>query len=476
MKRKNIIYSLSCLLLSMLAEISLFTESIGISFSLFFAAFYFLFYAYIKKRVSSHKFIGMFLFCCIWVLILSYVVTANPYFYSINFILIIGLVCIHACLITSPPFLDWSSSLFLQYLGKKAEQFCECTKIFGKLFLKQYKKEKYPKSVVQLKKVIIGLIIAAPIVVVMFFLLSSSDENFVFFIKEIVGDGVKINANLIWQGIRVIIFCVFFILAMKTIKRKAIIVPVNKSKRGGTFDHTIVLTVLFAVNSLYLLFTIVQFRYFFNDVLMNGYSFSAYARRGFFELIIVSIINLLIILCVNTYAQKKIIMLKSCMTLLTVFSLIMLLSSHLRLSLYEEAYGYTYLRLFAHSFLLLLAVAWAFTIIKIWIEKLNLIRIFIIIFLVYYCTLTITNLDGLIVKKNIERFSHTGQFDIPYMKTLSDASIPPLVDYYKQEPHITGLKQLLIEKKQTIHKKEVRWQSYNLMEAKAKKALKDIKE
>ncbi|PKG23790.1 hypothetical protein CWS01_09820 [Niallia nealsonii] len=86
----------------------------------FLVALYLVFFAYIKrKHPAINKVRGMFLFCCKWVLTLRNAIAENPYFYSLNFILMVGLVFIHTFLVTSPAFIEWSSVLFLHFIGLK---------------------------------------------------------------------------------------------------------------------------------------------------------------------------------------------------------------------------------------------------------------------------------------------------------------------------------------------------------------------
>ena len=61
------------------------------------------------------------------------------------------------------------------------------------------------------------------------------------------------------------------------------------------------------------------------------------------------------------------------LTTLVLSSAVILSSAFLRLSMYEEAYGFTFIRVMAHSFMIFLVVIFMYTLLKIWIEKLSLI-------------------------------------------------------------------------------------------------------
>ena len=83
-------------------------------------------------------------------------------------------------------------------------------------------------------------------------------------------------------------------------------------------------------------------------------NYAQYARQGFFQLMIVSIINLVTILISkkkengdenNTFTR--------CMSLIMiVFTFIIVISAGMRMHFYESAYGYTLLRLLVYCVLL----------------------------------------------------------------------------------------------------------------------------
>lgn len=123
MNKKNIIYFIGCFLLAIIAEITLFTETIGISLSIFVVVFYVYYFYLTRKQTHTHRLIGIYLFVCIWLLTLSFVFIANPYFYALNFIVVFSLIGFHTTLLTSPSFLSWSNKDVFFYLKKKVSSF-----------------------------------------------------------------------------------------------------------------------------------------------------------------------------------------------------------------------------------------------------------------------------------------------------------------------------------------------------------------
>jgi FlaA1/EpsC-like NDP-sugar epimerase len=69
---------------------------------------------------------------------------------------------------------------------------------------------------------------------------------------------------------------------------------------------------------------------------------------------------------------------------LVACTMVMLLSAHFRMSLYEQEYGYTYLRVFTHAFMLFIFAILVVTLIKVWKENFLLLKSYIVISIVAY--------------------------------------------------------------------------------------------
>lgn len=473
MNKKNIIYFIGCFLLAIIAEITLFTETIGISLSIFVVVFYVYYFYLTRKQTHTHRLIGIYLFVCIWLLTLSFVFIANPYFYALNFIVVFSLIGFHTTLLTSPSFLSWSNKdvFFYFYLKKKVSSFFKLGKYLTFLVRKSVKRRADERNYVAIKRIVLGMVIVTPILMLLIFLLSSSDQHFNNMMVTIITRLFSFHIDGISTLLRIGLIFIFQLLFMKTISKRSIIIPSERKGKQGRWEQATLLTILLFINGLYIFYTIVQFQYFFNDVLMKGFTYATYARRGFFELIIVTVINISIILLVNSFAKQRTLFLKIILSFLIAFSFIILLSAHLRLSLYEQAYGYTYLRLFSHSFILLLAVFFSFTLIKIWMEKIQLMRFFLLLSLLYYCGLNVMDIDRIIVSKNLQRFEETNLIDFTYIDSLSYSAIPVLVDYYEKNPDMKRVKELLLAKKERLQHTDQKWQSYNIVEDRARKLL-----
>jgi hypothetical protein len=107
--------------------------------------------------------------------------------------------------------------------------------------------------------------------------------------------------------------------------------------------------------------------------------------------------------------------------------LAMLASAFSRMQLYEEAYGFTRLRVYTHSFMVWLAAALLLFLLALlrdrprWFSTGTLVAA-----LLYVAALNIANPDALIVRLNVARFQESGKLDAEYLATLSADAAPAL--------------------------------------------------
>jgi hypothetical protein len=219
--------------------------------------------------------------------------------------------------------------------------------------------------------------------------------------------------------------------------------------------------VLAGTDLLFLAFVLVQFRYFFGgaqNILVEGYTYSEYARTGFGELVAVAALSLLLMLALGSITAReertRRIWFSALGAALVALVSVILVSALQRLLMYETAYGFTSLRMYTHIFILwlgLLLVAIAT------LEIAGRMRFFPLAALLtavgFTLTLAILNVDNAIVVWNEARdFANcavvsdpsmresattTCKLDTEYLNTLSDDAVPALLDLYKNGPAAT---------------------------------------
>lgn len=200
------------------------------------------------------------------------------------------------------------------------------------------------------------------------------------------------------------------------------------------------LTVLSAVNLLFGGFLLVQGAYFFgglDTLARTRMTYAEYARRGFFELLVVALLALGLVWTLalvtrrESFWQRRAFKLAGALLIALVLGL--LASAFQRMLLYEQAYGFTELRVYTHSFMLWLAVILLLFLAALLGERPRLFAFgSFVAALVYLATLNVANPDALIVQANITRYHASGKLDAAYLAQLSPDATPELVAALEQ--------------------------------------------
>lgn len=152
------------------------------------------------------------------------------------------------------------------------------------------KKDKNDKVINIIFGTIIGVFISGLILA----LLTSADAYFDKFLSSIVTN-INVDFNL-WYVIKgIIYFVILFVIGINLFKNKEIALKESKMSR---VNKTVVTTMLFIVNFVFVLFLISEISKLCGNFLKvpKGYIYSSYAREGFFQLLFVTLINFGIIL------------------------------------------------------------------------------------------------------------------------------------------------------------------------------------
>ena len=155
--------------------------------------------------------------------------------------------------------------------------------------------------------------------------------------------------------------------------------------------------VLAVTLTVYMLFCIVQIRFLFAGLftdgsiaLPDGLTYSEYARGGFFQLLAVTAINVTLFGLAIALAPRT-RMLNAALVALLALTAVILASAALRLGLYINAYGLTWLRYLSASFIALLAIAILLCLIRLKIRQLPLAATMTALLIVWYVALGFSN-------------------------------------------------------------------------------------
>ncbi|WP_217586108.1 DUF4153 domain-containing protein [Lentibacillus saliphilus] len=481
MRYRNIVFMIMCLGLGLLAEQSFFHGYVGISFLVFITGFYSVLFAKVRLSFTNRR-IGLLLMGSIWLLAASFAVYDTVLFRQLNMLLIPTLIFVHVVTITSPNEIQWSKLSFITLLLKKLKEICiyafSLIWTCGRWLLKGLGKEQTRT----IKHVVLGVAIGVPLFIGMTGLLMLADDQFQNVVVSLSTHIIGFNQlevivrTCLAVGLGLLFFALFQVL-----KRPE--TPRSLKRNNQSFDFSLnevtALTILLILNAVYILFVIVQFKYFFGQSLQPGFTYASYARRGFFELISVTVVNLTLLVVFLKLVKQSTssfkIALRGMYVLLVTSSVIMLVSAFQRLLMYEAAYGFTVERLLAHIFMIFLMVIFAYTFIRIWIERLALLHFYLIVGLVFYTGIHAINLEQIVVTSNLERYAETHKIDIEYMEALSWTGVDGLMTLYEQNPDYPGLKEVLQIKMEELPViAEQGWQSFNVVKSKTVERLNNL--
>jgi len=187
---------------------------------------------------------------------------------------------------------------------------------------------------------------------------------------------------------------------------------------------------------IYAVFFVSQWTYFvsgFIGVLPESYSYAEYARAGFAQLCIVSVINFLMIIAVLLFTRCKSrgesILLKSLVILFSLATLILMATAFAKLYMYIECYGLTPKRLYAAWGMAVLAVIFLLIAAKQFFPKLNAAAAAIVVFTGMFALVSLPNVDGYIATYNVSRYLEGSleTVDMEAMEDLGLAAVPQMV-------------------------------------------------
>ncbi|MGE5474457.1 MAG: DUF4153 domain-containing protein [Ignavibacteriales bacterium] len=479
--KENILLLAGCLVLGLLVDVLFYNKSLGISYPIFVLAFYGILMWKIRKSIVIKLNFEWLLTIPILALACSYFIYSNVIFRILNFLAIPMLIFIQTTLIASKNKYQWHSIKFLEDL---------CISIFVRPF------ENIPKpfqmieeiisnriknkKVTVASKVLLGLLISIPIVVMVIALLASADQVFQHFTENIFSffNNIKSDEAII-RTLIILFFSFTFFSYIWSIAYSKIYEAKEENANVYMTDKIIMITVLSVINLIYIFFVFIQFAYLFggaNYALVPGFSHSEYARRGFFELVAVTLINLSILMVSLNFTKQGSKITNRISQILNSFlvvcTAIMLYSAHFRMSLYEQEYGYTYLRILTHAFMVFIFVLLLLALYKIWRENFSLVKAYIIVTIAAYVVVNYVNIDVIIARNNYERFQKTRQIDVGYLNILSYDAVPWMVELMNNKNKniaVESQNSLYDKKKMLLSKND--WQSFNISEFRAKQQL-----
>ncbi len=289
------------------------------------------------------------------------------------------------------------------------------------------------------RPVLRGALIATPVVFVLALLFATADP-----LLAQVRDAID-NFFSSWNGTPRIVFGILialFVSGAYAATRAIRSLFVRDAPSPATGTVTIGLTerriVLGAAAAVSWLFVLLQLSYLFGAspaIAGSGVTFAEYAHRGFGELTIAATIAALLIVAAHRNVdigkdrQMRAAITWPALVLLAAIVCILVSAFH-RIMLYEDAYGYTTMRVYAQAYMLLaLAIlfvlawhVWRIFDVRALARQIMTVALVTLVFLVFW------NGDAWVAQANLDRYVRIGKIDIPYLTHgLSLDAYPTLV-------------------------------------------------
>ena len=186
-------------------------------------------------------------------------------------------------------------------------------------------------------------------------------------------------------------------------------------------------TVLGMLTAVYALFVYVQFRYLFGggDVASVNGGYAAYARSGFFQLVLLALLTLALILpaLILRPDSKPLRALCAAVALLTV---VIDFSAFFRMRLYIQAYGYTLLRVVTLWGVGMIGLALLAVIVKSIRPDIQICPALTVLTLTTYLILNLSSPAAFIARRNLNASRTISPADLRYVISLSPDVLPEL--------------------------------------------------
>jgi Domain of unknown function (DUF4173) len=321
-----------------------------------------------------------------------------------------------------------------------------------------------------------GLLFATPLLVIFTALLASSDAKF----EGLVSGLFRFNVGTMLQHITIICLVSFLVLALlaqtlfggtwqKLEPRVPKLLELGRIETGVIFGS---LVLLFAS------FMVVQFGYLFGGdqlVLNSDVTYASYGRRGFFELVTVTLLLHVVLLLGLwlTSAGKARLLYRVLATLLIALLFGVIWSAHSRLGLYISMYGLTELRYYSSAMTFWIGAVMVYFLFRLYSSRApKLLPSYITLGLVGVFALYLSNPDAQITRFNLSQAQASNEVDIFYLARLSDDALPVMTNFAQgRAPGQDQLNEVL--ETRWAHLPTTDWRSFNLGRWQGQQALRD---
>ncbi len=293
--------------------------------------------------------------------------------------------------------------------------------------------------------VLAGTGISIPLIAVVLVMLSSADMIFRESMRVLFGnlDGWDVICCIFWSAVMF-----FFSYGMASFLEGRELSETAGDHRKGQPIIAISATAVIAV--IYIYFCVIQVVYLFAGygTLPAGYTYAQYARQGFFQLLFICLMNLVLVLIgIGFFRESRV--LKGILLVISGCTFIMTASSAYRMLLYISVYYLTFLRIFVLWALGVIALLLMGIIGKTLKNSFPLFRYGLCVITVCYLVLSFGQPDYWIARYNISAYLEGGEGkaeerinpDTWYLRGLSADAAPIILSEANLEQYDAYLEQ-----------------------------------
>jgi hypothetical protein len=246
-------------------------------------------------------------------------------------------------------------------------------------------------------------------------------------------------------------------------------------------------TVLGVLDILFAVFVVIQAAYLFpgtDPLAASGLTYAEYARRGFFELVVVAVLSGMVILAFDWLVDRVRAAQRAAAVMLAVMTGLVLVSAYVRLNLYQQAYGWTELRLYVLAAIVLLGFSVTVTVAGIALKRVGAVpKLVLAAGLVIAVACNVLGTQSFVTAQNLERAANPvlvppggySGLDTEYLYNLGPDVVPavlaardrlPAADQERVNIFLSGTASTLRNEA-----RDFGWQSWSLSRQRALDAL-----
>ena len=288
-----------------------------------------------------------------------------------------------------------------------------------------------------------GLLIGTPFIMIVLFLLSSADATFKNIFDNLFNLDISVPKNigtLIWSlPMATYLYALIYGSSIEDNSKSFNIDKFNKTMdNAASIPRLSLYTVNAVICCFYILFIGIQVIYFIDILggsLPADFTYSEYARRGFFELLAVALINIVFIAVAKVLSVKNEnnkymhihILLNSILTLLLISV------AFAKMYLYISTYGLTTLRIIPSVFMIFLCFVFAFIIMGEFKKSFPVTKLSFYAGNILFVLLCLANIDAVVARYNLNAYMNGNlpYYDIYDLRESDMAAMPVIYKAWK---------------------------------------------